>query len=154
MADNEREQRRRPARRRVRRQRIVAASLALLVVFGGMGFWLARAEGDKLPPGVSVEGVDLGGRSEDEARALLERRVSELRWQPIRITAAEAPGFRLDVPVGSIAGRPLIDRAIRDAGDARGAGSRLLARLGVSGEKEVPLRFALQRQGLDTLVTR
>lgn len=154
MTDTTREDRRRPARLRVRRQRIGAASVALVLVFGALGTWLARAEDGKLPPGVAVEGVDVGGRTDVEARALIEERVGELRRRPIRLTAREDPGFRLDVPIGSIAGRPLVDRALREARDARGAGSRLLARLGISGDREIPLRFALKRQSLDALVVR
>lgn len=101
-----------------------------------------------------MAGVDLGGRSESEARALLERHVRELRWQPIRLTAEGVPDFRLDVPVGAIAGRPLVDRAVRDAHDARGPGGRLLARLGLSGDRAVPLRFSLRSEGVADLVSR
>jgi vancomycin resistance protein YoaR len=135
------------------RRRAAAATL-FAVVLAGTGAWLARAEGGRLPPGVSVAGVGLGGLSESDARALLERRVRDLRWKPIRLVASGVPDFSLDVPVGSIAGRPLIDRAVRDAHAARGAGSRLLARLGLSHDREVPLRFVLERRGLADLAAR
>ncbi|MBI4494402.1 MAG: VanW family protein [Chloroflexi bacterium] len=82
---------------------LLASALALLAISLALGFRLAYA--GRFHPGVRALGVDLGGASQDEARAALADRAAELAQRPLVLrygdqtwtsTAAEL-GFQIGV---------------------------------------------------------
>ena len=79
---------------------VLVAALVVLVVGGGAAaFALDRARSDMLAHGVRIAGVDVGGMTEGEARAALQRRIVRRLGRPIvvvdgarryHLTAAQA----------------------------------------------------------------
>lgn len=75
----------------------------LLLVLSGTMAWAAvydYNERGRIPKGVSVAGVDLGGMTEADARATIERTVSEPLMRPLAVTADGAE-YTFD-PRGSV----------------------------------------------------
>jgi DNA-nicking Smr family endonuclease len=64
--------------------RIAAAAITIIVL--GTIAGVQYAERDQIRSGVHAFGVDLGGMTEDEARAALEEATAERRNQPLRLT--------------------------------------------------------------------
>ncbi|MEA2641942.1 MAG: hypothetical protein QOF51_3336 [Chloroflexota bacterium] len=64
---------------------VVAAAVLAIFVGATAGFRMAYA--DRIAPGVHVMGVDVGGRTRDDARSLLEAQVAELGRQPVALRA-------------------------------------------------------------------
>lgn len=66
---------------------LLVAGALLLLAAAGVGFlgWNARAASDRIPKGVTIAGIDVGGRSAAEARRLLERQIGEPAQRPIQV---------------------------------------------------------------------
>ena len=118
----------------------LGACAAVAVVVVGL---LAGAEGGDIPPKVTIGGVDVGGKSAAQARALLADRGARLLDGRVRLTAAEDPDFDMSVAASALATRAQIDEAVDEARSSRGRIGRALARFGLTGTKDVPLTFAL-----------
>src|SRR5919204_34551 len=73
--------------RTVKKRRWVVVLLVVLVVLvvggGAAAYALDRARSDELAQGVRIAGIDVGGMTTDEARALLERRIVPSAGRPI-----------------------------------------------------------------------
>jgi vancomycin resistance protein YoaR len=143
--------RRREAQRRARRRRRVAlaACAGVAVVAAGL---LLGAGGGGIPPKVTIGGIEVGGKSTAEAKALLADRAARLLDGRVRLTAAQAPTFDMTVAASALATRARIDEAIRQAQSSRGRIGRALARLGVAGTKDIPLTFALSDGAVGRLI--
>ena len=141
---------RRDTRRRVqRRRRRVGGAVAgaLIVVIALVG----SSGGSGIPAKVSIAGVDVGGLSKDAARARIAEHGTTVLAGRVSISTSE-PGFVADVPAARIASEPLLDEAIQAAGDSRGRIGSTLARIGLTGRKNIPLRFTIRRGAVDTLI--
>ena len=141
---------RRNARKRTqrRRRRVGAGAAGALLLVGAL---LAGSGGSDIPPKVSIAGVDVGGMSKDAARARIAEHAKTVLAGRIAISTSE-PGYVADVPAARLAGEPLLDTAVDAAGDARGRIGSALARIGLSGHKDIPLRFAIRGGAVDTLI--
>lgn len=66
---------------------LLIAGLLLFLAAAGVGLlgWNARAANDRIPKGVTIAGIDVGGKSAAEARAILRRRVAERAARPIEV---------------------------------------------------------------------
>ena len=77
------------ARSSINRGRTVLLIVAalLLVAAAGVGVigFNARAASDQIPKGVTIAGIDVGGMTAREARALLRRRIVEPAGRPVRV---------------------------------------------------------------------
>ena len=116
----------------------VVSGLALLLAaaFGVM----ALLERGALPRGTTIGGVDVGGLSEEEARAAVERAAAAQVARPIRLVA---PGGRLAGTSGrQLRAEPLVDQAI-DAALEPGVVGGVLARIGVQAGPSVDLEYRL-----------
>lgn len=80
--NQERSERRRALRRR-RRTRRTAAAVAV-AIGAVVGQQVVRTAGE-VKPGIRVAGIDLGGRSQDEARALVAARMEELLRERVTV---------------------------------------------------------------------
>jgi vancomycin resistance protein YoaR len=134
-------------RKKRRIWRVLAVGLVLLVGgLAGSGAWLARAETGSLPPGIEIGGVDVGGRSLAEARALLEREAARVLQRQIVLAY---DGGALETSGAKIGAEALIDEALAKAKDSRDTLSRLRARLGLTEPLEFQLAYAVDPARLD-----
>ena len=101
---------------------------------------IALLERDSLPRGATIGGVDVGGMSEDEARAAVARDAAARAGRPIRLVA---PGGELAATSGrEVRAEPLVEEAI-DAVAAEGIFARVLDRVGLRSGPAVELRYRL-----------
>ncbi len=140
---------RREQRRRVQRRRRLAGAIGICA-FAAIAAALLGADRGDIPPKVSVGGVDISGLSLDAARSRLAERGRTLLDGRVTLTTPREPTFTMDVAADTLASAPRLDEAIAAANSARGRFGTVLARLGLNGRKELPLRFALR----DGAVTR
>jgi vancomycin resistance protein YoaR len=117
----------------------------------GAGLWLSRAEAGKLPPGVVIGGLDVGGKPVAEARALLERVTGERLERPIAIVNGTA---RITTTPFELGADARVERLLEQAGESRGRLSRLWARLGFAEQVEIPIRFAVRPKRVRAVVAR
>src|ERR671939_679035 len=72
---------------RVKKRRWVVVLVVVLVVLvvggGAAAYALDRARSDELAHGVRIAGIDVGGMTTDEARAILERRIVPRVGRPV-----------------------------------------------------------------------
>jgi len=145
--------------RTVKKRRWVVVLLAILAVLvaggGAAAFALDRARSDELAHGVRIAGIDVGGMTTAEARALLRQRIVRSVGRPIvvvdgtrrfRLTAAEA-NLHVDVAGMVETARErsrhgnFVSRVYREA-----TGDRV--------ETRVRLRVAYSRPALQSFVAR
>jgi vancomycin resistance protein YoaR len=139
-------------KRRSRLWRMLA--LAVVVAAGailGAGAYLARAAPNRLPPAVSIAGVDVGGLSLEDARARLERRAEELEADPIVLAAGAT---EIETTGAELGAEPQIDQALAQAAGSRDSWSRLSARLGAADRIEIELAFEPDGAQLDRVLAR
>ena len=84
------EERRRARERalRLRRRLTIGVSATLLAVALGVGIGFAGAT-DRIPAGVTIDGVDVSGMTAAEAEQVLEARSIELADEPVRFVAGD-----------------------------------------------------------------
>lgn len=129
-------------RRRWRRRRPLLLALVALLTLAAVAVvgWLVVRDRDRVPERTRVGGVDVGGRSTDDARRLLEEAAAQRAREEIE---AVGGGLSFAVTGARLGARPLVDEALAVAEEA-GPLERVLAHLGVGG-RDVPLRYALDR---------
>lgn len=89
----------------INRQHIVASLIMLLIVLAALGIGLgiySSSHQNRIYDGVSVAGVELGGKTRSQARALLEPALAEFMAQPITLTS-ESNEFTIDPASSGIA---------------------------------------------------
>jgi vancomycin resistance protein YoaR len=89
----------------INRQHVVASFIMLLIVLAALGIGLgiySSSHQNRIYDGVSVAGVELGGKTRSQARALLEPALAEFMAQPITLTS-EGNSFTIDPAASGIA---------------------------------------------------
>ncbi len=108
----------------LRHTAILGSALGAVLVVGlGANAWMTR---DVIQPGVSVGGVDVGGMSKTEARALLAREIGDRLGKPVQVRTAA--GTVAVVPGSSGIGIDL-DKALATAYSSGRLEARLLPHL-------------------------
>jgi vancomycin resistance protein YoaR len=115
------------------------SALAIVLALVGVGLWLSSTPGNELPPNVAIAGVDVGGKSIDDARRALERAAARRTSRPITLQAGDET---LTATWADLGARAAIDEAIEEARHARGRWSTLVARLGLGDTVDVDLAYA------------
>jgi vancomycin resistance protein YoaR len=141
-------------RRRNRgRARLLVLAAAVVAVLIGVGLAIGvRGDSGDVPAKVTVAGADVSGLSPAELEKAVRRRAAELMKVPLVITREDDPDFRVAATRASLGARPQIRRAVAAALEPRGVGGRIAARIGVTGDRDVPLRFTLDRRKVHALV--
>lgn len=119
-----------------------ATALVLVAVAAVLAVRVATAPHDRVPAGVRIGGVAVGGLTSAEA----ERAVIANAPPPppaVRLALAGVAGFPLEVPVARLEPRPRVRLAVRQALRPRAPSGRLLRELGLGEERRVPLRYRL-----------
>jgi vancomycin resistance protein YoaR len=118
----------------------LAVAGAVLLVLGAAFAVIALLERDALPRGATIGGVDVGGMSEDEARAAVADAAAARMRRPIRLVA---PGGELAGTSGrEVRARALVDDAV-EALAGEGVFARVLARVGLRSGPSVDLAYRL-----------
>jgi vancomycin resistance protein YoaR len=119
---------------------VVAGAVAVAAVVLAAAFGvLALLERDSLPRGTTIAGVDVGGLSEDAARAEIERVAARRVRRPVSLVD---PTGTIEVTGEELRAVPLVDQAL-EAADDHGSVGRVLARLGVQDGPTVDLAYRL-----------
>jgi vancomycin resistance protein YoaR len=115
---------------------IAAVSLAVVAAPAGAAWLLVR---DEVPARTTVAGVPLGGLSEDAARHRLETAAAARIDEDVELRAETGRAATSGRALGA---EPLVEEALGAALEP-GIVSRLLRRVGLGAERELPLRYAL-----------
>ncbi|MCU0308445.1 MAG: VanW family protein [Thermoleophilia bacterium] len=144
----------RAPRRRRDRHLLVGAGAALVVLGGSAAVLAMRAvpqDSGRVPDGVSVGGVPVGGLTRAEAERAVERLARPARRQ---IVVTGPGGLRLTVPVAQLGPTPDARRAVALALDQGSVWQRIRREAGLGGERRVPVAFRLDPAAVRSVVAR
>ncbi len=125
---------------------VVGAVVGLLVIATGA---LALSERGKLPARTFAGGVSVGGRTESQARALLERAARLQRLRSVQVTA-DGGQVKLTVTGALLGAQPRLDEALA-AADGTALPPRIARRVGFGADRTVPLGYDFDRTLLERL---
>lgn len=134
---------------------IAGAFLVVAAVCVGILGWNASAAGDRIPNGITIAGVDVGGLTATEARAKLRRTVGTAAMRPLRVTL-DGRTFELkarDARV-AVAFDGAIERALTrgEEGSFLTRGWRALTGAEIDGDE--PVRVVFDRKAVGAFVDR
>ena len=131
---------------------LLAAAAAGVVLIGGLGV-LARADGGGIPPGVSVDGVSVGGASESDAEALIRERARRLLDEQTTIESRSVPDFSRRLTRRDLRAQPQVSAALAEASEGRNPLGRVAQRLGLGDTRDVTLRFSFDEARVASLIS-
>jgi len=124
---------------------------ALAAAVGAAFFVLSRADANRVPPGVEIAGVPVGGLTIAEARRRLSDAIDERLSAPIVLALGETEFETTGAELGATAG---VESALDDAARSRGRLSLVAARLGLVADVEIPLPFRVREDRVDEVLER
>jgi vancomycin resistance protein YoaR len=129
-----------------------AAALVVVVVLAVLAVRVLTAPDDRVPAGVSIAGIPVGGLSAEQAEAAVAARAEPPRRE-VEIHLPGEPGFPLRVPVSELAPTPRARLAVQAALEQPSLGERLLSEIGVDEPtRDVPLRYRVDPARVDAEV--
>ena len=132
---------------------LIAATALLLAVVAVVAIRVAGAPSDRVPPGVSIAGVPVGGMTPDQA----ERAVSTLAAAAtgdVVVESSGEEGFPISVPMAELAPTPRAKLAVARAMKQPSVGRRIMRELGFGADRDIPLSYRVAPAPLAALVTR
>ncbi len=127
-------------RRTDTRVALLAGLGMLVIVVAVIAFRLVTAPDDRVPAGVSIGGVAVGGLSADEAlRAVRARAIAPLGQVELELPGE--PGFPVQVATSELAPLPRAKAAVDEALRGTPLFDRVLAEVGLPRERDIPLRY-------------
>jgi lipoprotein-anchoring transpeptidase ErfK/SrfK len=136
---------------------LIIAGAVLLLAAAAVGFlgWNANAASDRIPKGVTIAGVDVGGTSPVEARRLLQRAIGAPAERPVQV---EVNGRTVELDASDTRVAVSFDAAIQRA-LARGEEGNFISRgwrelTGGSVEGNEKVRVAFDEKAVDAFVDR
>jgi lipoprotein-anchoring transpeptidase ErfK/SrfK len=153
VADVRRDKARRRRRRRIARVSVLAVlALAVLGAIGGLAV-ADRASADKIPSGVTVGGVDVGGLTKHAALRRLDQRIGEPSRRAVTVTlagrtqtlTADEAGVRLDLSGA-------VDSALASGRKGNFVGRGWRAITGGTLHTEIPTPVAVDRRAVGGFV--
>jgi hypothetical protein len=119
---------------------VIAGAAMLVVVVAVIAFRLFTAPADRVPPGVSVGGVAVGGLSADDAvRAVRAGAVAPAG--AVELDLPGEAGFPVSVPLSRLAPLPRARAAVEKALRRPSLAVRILGEVGLAPGRSVPLAF-------------
>lgn len=132
---------------------VIAVTVLLLAVAGIVAARVAAAPSDRIPPGVSIAGVPVGGMTPDQA----ERAVAALAGSAtgdVVIESAGEEGFPIRMPVARLAPTPRAKLAVVRAMEQPSVGERIMRELGFGADRDITLSYRVAPAPLAKLVAR
>lgn len=140
--------------KRSRRTKIIALAAVLFVGIGAAAAWgYDRSQQETIAEGVTVDGVDVGGMKQAQARQVIEARIVEPQRLPLVV---RNDGERFSLPARKLKIQADVNGAVDQALEASRSGnivSRVFRRLTGSGnEKEIDMEVTWSRPALTDFV--
>ena len=130
---------------------IAASAVALVaaIVLAVLAVRVLTAPDDRVPAGVSIAGIPVGGLTAEQAERGRGGSGPSRRAREVEIRMAGEPGFPLRVPVAELAPTPRARLAVQAALDQPSVTDRLLSEIGVRERtRDLPLRYRLDGERL------
>lgn len=129
--------------------------MAGAVLLAGLGLWFANTRTNAIPPRVTIGGIDVGGMSPEAARKKLLPAVrGELQRRTVRFLAPGREGALLTMDATVLSPGADVAGAIERARTSRGRIGRMLTSVGLGGGEDIPLRYRMRPEGIETLVAQ
>lgn len=143
-----------PPRRKRRRPSpwVVVAILTVFVTLIGVTTWLGRGFGERVPPGVSVADVDIGGLTTAAARKKIARFAARAVTPGVTLVGQDPPSFRMHLSHGDLGATIDIAATVASARHSGGIIERIGARLGLREPQSVRIRFRLDEKAVRRVV--
>lgn len=131
----------------------VSAAAVLLLVVGVVLSRALGAPGDRVPPGVSIAGIPVGGMTPAQA----ERAVAAKANAPGGAVVVDRPGeegFPMRIAVAELAPIPRARVAVERAMEQPSLGERILREVGLGSDRDIALDYRVEGAALNRLVAR
>lgn len=129
-----------------------AAGVVLLAVLGVLAVRVLTAPDDRVPAGVSIAGVPVGGLTAPQAEAAVAARAAPPPRQ-VEVAMPGEPGFPLSIPVAELTPIPRARLAVQEALRQPSLADRLLSEIGVRERtRDLPLRYRADPEALNRRV--
>jgi vancomycin resistance protein YoaR len=138
-----------PLRRRRTSAAVAAVAIVLAIAAAAIVVVEAAGFGERIPAGVRVDGVPVGGLTPDEASSLLRMRARMRDSRPLTLVG---PLRTVATSGAALGAQAQIDQALAEASAGRVGLIRHL--LGIGEARAVPLRFAFPRASIEQLAAR
>lgn len=132
---------------------LVASVVLLLAVLGTVAARVAGAPSDRVPPGVSIAGVPVGGMTPDQAERAVATLAAEATGDVVVESGGEE-GFPISVPMAELAPTPRAKLAVARAMEQPSVGQRIMRELGFGADRDIPLSYRVAPAPLASLVDR
>jgi len=128
---------------------VVALAIVALMVLAVVAVRVFHGPDDRVPAGVSIAGIPVGGLTAEQAERVVAAR-AEPPPREVEIVLPGEPGFPLRVPVAELAPIPRARLAVRAAVRQPSVTDRLLSEIGVRERtRDLPLRYRPDPSALD-----
>ncbi|HEX2503695.1 MAG TPA: VanW family protein [Miltoncostaeaceae bacterium] len=128
---------------------VVALAVVVLTVLTVLAVRVFHGPDDRVPAGVSIGGIPVGGLTAEEAERVVAAR-AEPPPREVEIVLPGEPGFPLRVPVAELAPTPRARLAALSAVEQPSVTDRLLSEIGVRERtRNLPLRYRPDPSALD-----
>ena len=128
---------------------VVALAIVALIVLAVVAVRVFHGPDDRVPAGVSIAGIPVGGLTAEQAERVVAAR-AEPPPREVEIVLPGEPGFPLRVPVAELAPIPRARLAVRAAVRQPSVTDRLLSEIGVRERtRDLPLRYRPDPSALD-----
>jgi len=132
---------------------VVASVVLLLAVLGTVAARVAGAPSDRVPPGVSIAGVPVGGMTPDQAERAVATLAAEATGDVVVESGGEE-GFPISVPMAELAPTPRAKLAVARAMKQPSVGQRIMRELGFGADRDIPLSYRVAPAPLASVVER
>jgi vancomycin resistance protein YoaR len=128
---------------------VVALAAVALIVLAVLAVRVFHGPDDRVPAGVSIGGIPVGGLTAEQAERVVAAR-AEPPPREVEIVLPGEPGFPLRVPVAELAPTPRARLAVLSAVEQPSVADRLLSEIGVRERtRDLPLRYRPDPSALD-----
>ncbi|MEQ9337834.1 MAG: peptidoglycan binding domain-containing protein, partial [Miltoncostaeaceae bacterium] len=132
---------------------LVVALAILLLSAGVVGARVATAPDDRIPAGVSIDGVPVGGMTREQAERAVSNRAGPATGAVV-IDFPGAEGFPIRVAIARLAPIPRARIAVDEAMQRRSLGDRILRELGLGQDRDIAIDYRVAGRPLNALVSQ